>query len=236
MHPDPENPWSYIKGLEPVSFCDWPGRSSLVLFTGTCNLRCPTCHNPDLARRPETLPGISREALLRRIRSRQGWLDGVVVSGGEPTAVPGLEEILRTVADLGLPIKLDSNGFYPQVLERLLRKHLVSLFAVDVKGPFANYPSLTGGRADAEEARSNLERVFALAAERPESFTFRCTRVPGLTDEDLEVVRGYLPQSHSLTVQQYRRPPEPTGELDASGRQDAKVGSQDTGGTANIRA
>ena len=212
MHPDPENPWSYIKGLEPVSFCDWPGRTSLVLFTGTCNLRCPTCHNPDLARRPETLPGISREALLRRIRSKGGWLDGVVVSGGEPTAVPGLEEILQAVSNLDLPIKLDSNGFYPQVIEDLLHKDLVALFAVDVKGPYSRYPELTGGRADAEEARSNLERIFALAREWPERFLFRCTRVPGLTDEDLEHVRSYLPPWHSLIVQQYRHPPVPVGE------------------------
>ena len=236
MHPDPENPWSYIKGLEPVSFCDWPGRTSLVIFTGTCNLRCPTCHNPDLVRRPETLPGISRDALLRRIHSKQVWLDGIVVSGGEPPAVPGLEEILQTLADLHLPIKLDSNGFYPEVLESLLQKNLVSLFAVDVKGPFASYPSLTGGRTDPEEARSNLERVFALASERPKSFTFRCTRVPGLTDEDLDVVRGYLPETHNLTVQQYRRPPEPEGEPSASDRQDAVVESQDTRGTASSGA
>jgi pyruvate formate lyase activating enzyme len=212
MHPDPDNPWSYIKGLEPVSFCDWPGRTSLVLFAGTCNLRCPTCHNPDLARRPETLPGISREALLRRIRSKGGWLDGVVVSGGEPTAVPGLEVILKAVTDLGFPIKLDSNGFYPRVIEDLLERDLVALFAVDVKGPYTRYPELTGGRADPDEARSHLERVFALASERPERFIFRCTRVPGLTDRDLDEVRGYLPSAHSLIVQQYRHPPTPAGE------------------------
>ena len=212
MHPDPHNPWSYIKGLEPVSFCDWPGKTSLVLFTGTCNLRCPTCHNPDLARRPESLPSISRDALLRRIRSKGGWLDGVVVSGGEPTGVPGLEEVLRAMADLELPVKLDSNGFYPDVLEDLLRKDLVALFAVDVKGPYSRYPSLTGGQADPEKAEANLQRIFALASEQPERFIFRCTRVPGLTDEDLDEIRSYLPRAHSLIVQQYRRPPEPADE------------------------
>lgn len=232
MHPDPNNPWSSIKGLEPVSFCDWPGRTSLVLFTGTCNLRCPTCHNPDLARRPHSLPGIGREALLQRIRSKGGWIDGVVVSGGEPSAVPGLEHILEAIADLGLPIKLDSNGFYPHVLENLLHRDLVALFAVDVKGPFDRYPDLTGNRADPEEARANLERVFALAREWPERFLFRCTRVPGLTEEDMDLVRGYLPRTHTLSVQQYRHPPPPVEELFASGTQDAEGFSRETDGTA----
>jgi pyruvate formate lyase activating enzyme len=236
MHPDPENPWSFIKGLEPVSFCDWPGRTSLVLFTGTCNLRCPTCHNPDLARRPEALPGISREMLLRRIRSKGAWIDGVVISGGEPTAVPGLERILEAIAELGLPVKLDSNGFYPGVIEQLLDKNLVALFAVDVKGPFSRYPELTGGRADPEEARANLERVFALATEAPDRFIFRCTHVPGLSEKDLDLVRGYLPSAHSLVVQQYRHPPPATGASAATGMQETGAASRDTGGSASAGA
>ncbi|MEF8822541.1 MAG: anaerobic ribonucleoside-triphosphate reductase activating protein [Desulfohalobiaceae bacterium] len=232
MHPDPNNPWSFIKGLEPVSFCDWPGRTSLVLFTGTCNLRCPTCHNPDLARRPQILPGISREALLQRIRSKGGWIDGVVISGGEPTAVPGLEHILEAIADLGLLIKLDSNGFYPHVLESLLQRDLVALFAVDVKGPFDRYPDLTGNRADPEEARANLERIFVLAREWPERFFFRCTHVPGLTQEDLDIVRDYLPRTHTLNVQQYRHPPPPVDEGSASDIRDAETVSRETEGNA----
>ena len=232
MHPDPNNPWSFIKGLEPVSFCDWPGKTSLVLFTGTCNLRCPTCHNPDLAKRPERLPGISRDMLLRRVRSKESWIDGVVVSGGEPCGVPGLEHILEAIADLGLPIKLDSNGFYPCMIEYLLERDLVALFAVDVKGPFDRYPDLTGNRADPGESRANLERVFAQAREWPERFLFRCTHVPGLTEEDLDRVRGYLPRSHTLSVQQYRHPPPSVDELTGSGAQDSGVGNQETDTTA----
>ena len=232
MHPDPNNPWSFIKGLEPVSFCDWPGKTSLVLFTGTCNLRCPTCHNPDLAKRPERLPGISRDMLLRRVRSKESWIDGVVVSGGEPCGVPGLEHILEAIADLGLPIKLDSNGFYPCMIEYLLERDLVALFAVDVKGPFDRYPDLTGNRADPGESRANLERIFALASEWPERFLFRCTHVPGLTEEDLDRVRGYLPRTHTLSVQQYRHPPPSVDELTGSGAQDSGVGNQETDTTA----
>ncbi len=214
-HPT-DHPWSLVKGMEPVSFCDWSGRISLVLFLATCNLRCPTCHNSDLVLRPGSLPQIPREKVLQTLQDKSHWLDGIVVTGGEPTVVPGLESLLSELTGLGFEIKLDSNGFYPELIERLLEQELVRHVAVDVKGPFSKYPRLTGGMAQQDQARANLERIFHLARREPDSFSFRCTWVPGLSEEDIAEARNYLPGTHRLELQKYREPKIAVDEKDRS--------------------
>ena len=202
--PDPARPWSYLRGIQPVSLCDWPGRVSCVLFLGTCNLRCPSCHNRKLALEPEALPPLSAQRTMAYIEQRSAWLDGLVVSGGEPTAVPGLDLILADLRRLGLEIKLDTNGLRPCVLRELLRAGLVQAAAVDLKGPWRKYPELTGGACDADTAQERLDEVFRLAAEAPERLSFRCTLVPGLTEEDVAETRSCLPEGFGLNLQNYQ--------------------------------
>ena len=206
MEINPEHPGTYLRGLEPVSFCDWPGKVTSVLFFGTCNLRCPTCHNADLVLRPEELPWIPWERLLATLSKRKHWLDGIVVTGGEPTVVPGIESLLSDLADLGLPLKLDSNGLAPELLADLLVHNIVHCAAVDIKGPAAKYPELTGRRCSREQAEHCLSRIFRLAAEHPDRFQFRCTRVPALSHEDVEIVQAMVPQGHRITWQEYIPP------------------------------
>jgi pyruvate formate lyase activating enzyme len=198
--------WNHLRGLQRLSLCDWPGRSCCVVFLGGCNLRCPTCHNHELAWNMERQPRVPRAELLRFLDARRHWLDGVTVTGGEPTCVEGLGELLYEIKRLDLPVKLDSNGMRPEVLAEALEAGLADLCAVDVKGPYFKYPALTGGAVTAAEARANLEAVFSLAQARPAAFTFRCTQVPLLTADDFETARGYLPSGFSLTLQPYRPP------------------------------
>lgn len=198
--------WNHLRGLQRLSLCDWPGRSCCVVFLGGCNLRCPTCHNFELAWNMDSQPRLSRSKFLLFLAERRRWLDGVTVTGGEATCVKGLGELLFEMKRLDLPVKLDSNGMRPEVLAEILDAGLADLCAVDVKGPFHKYPALTGGAVTAAEARTNLEAVFALAQARPAAFTFRCTRVPGLDADDFETARGYLPSGFSLTLQPYRPP------------------------------
>ena len=198
--------WNHLRGLQRLSLCDWPGRSCCVVFLGGCNLRCPTCHNHDLAWNMDSQPLVPRAELLRFLAGRRDWLDGVTVTGGEATCAEGLGELLYEIKRLDLPVKLDSNGMRPEVLAEALEADLVDLCAVDVKGPYFKYPALTGGAVAAAEARANLEAVFSLAAARPKAFTFRCTQVPLLTADDFETARGYLPSGFSLTLQPFRPP------------------------------
>jgi pyruvate formate lyase activating enzyme len=201
---DQQSPWLFLRGLEPVSFCDWPGKISAVLFLGGCNLRCPTCHNRQLAFHPETLPLLPKNDVMRLLATRRGWIDGLVISGGEPTTVPFLEDLLAELAGQGLPVKLDTNGLAPERIERLLAANLVECLAVDVKGPWTKYPLLTGGACSPERARDSLQAVFALAENHPEHFLFRLTEVPALSSGDIEEVEACLPDGFHLTRQEYR--------------------------------
>jgi pyruvate formate lyase activating enzyme len=177
-----------------------------VLFAGGCNLRCPTCHNASLAWNWASLPGLAKSVVLTDLRRRKRWLDGITLSGGEPTCLIGLEELLADLASTGLPVKLDSNGSAPHVLERALQAGLVQTLAVDVKGPWAMYPELTGQAMSAGAARDALAEVFALARAYPGRVYFRCTRVPGLSAEDLETTRAQVPKDLPLHFQDYVEP------------------------------
>jgi pyruvate formate lyase activating enzyme len=198
--------WNNVRGIERLSLCDWPGRACCVLFTGGCNLQCPTCHNGGMAWRPERFPAIGRERIMSYLERRRMWLDGVTVTGGEPTLNRDIASLLADLGRVGLPVKLDTNGMRPDVVETLLVSRLVSVFAVDVKGPWDKYPQLTGGAVGASEARDNVERIFRLAAQNPQAFYFRTTKVPLLTDDDLDAVRAVLPAGFTLTEQKYVPP------------------------------
>jgi len=202
------NGWEWLRGIAPVSLCDWPEHVCSVLFFGGCNLRCPTCHNGAIAWRPESLPALSHEEIMLDLFKRRTWLDGIVVTGGEASIVPGIEKVFKDLRQIGLPLKLDSNGMRPDLVYGFLEQGLVDCCAVDVKGPWVKYPALTGSRVDPDSARANLEAIFALATRHPDRFYFRCTRVPGLTKSDLAVARSYLPEGFELTLQQYIEPPE----------------------------
>ena len=192
--------------MERLSLCDWPGRATSVLFMGGCNLACPTCHNHGLAWHPERFPVLPRREVLDLLTQRRLWLDGTTVTGGEPTIVPDLAALLADLAMVGLPVKLDTNGMRPDVVERLLKSRLVSVFAVDVKGPFKKYPELTGGAVSAADAQRNIEQIFRLAQDNPQAFYFRTTKVPLLDEVDLDTVRGMLPVGLTLVEQNFVAP------------------------------
>jgi pyruvate formate lyase activating enzyme len=202
------SPWNVVRGFERVSLCDWPGRVSAVLFVAGCPWRCPTCHNAVLAWRAHLLAPLDRDATLADLRRRRVWLDGLVVSGGEPTAAPELEALLEDVARLGLPVKLDTNGSDPARLEALLAAGLVDTVAVDVKGPWSRYPELTGQAASSEAVEAWFAHIFAMAKQTPQRFLFRCTRVPQLTEEDLAQVRKQVPEMFPVHWQEFI-PPRP---------------------------
>lgn len=196
--------WSCVKGLQEWSMCDWPGHITASLFLGGCNFRCPTCHNWNLATAPHKIETESRESVLSYLSTQKLWLDGVVVTGGEPTVHSGLGEFLTELVDLGLKVNLHTNGFRPEVIRELLE--LVEIFSVDIKGPWVKYPALTAKDTSPEEIQDKFDQVFDLAVQFPEKFYFRTTLVPDLTDEDVVVCRSYLPEGYELHLQEYRVP------------------------------
>ncbi|OJZ09554.1 MAG: anaerobic ribonucleoside-triphosphate reductase activating protein [Thiobacillus sp. 63-78] len=147
-----------VGGLTPLSTTDWPGMLAAVVFCQGCPWRCGYCHNPGLipARGDSEIPW---EAVLAFLRRRQGLLDGVVFSGGEPTLQGALPDAMREVRALGFRIGLHSGGMYPEKLAAVLP--LVDWVGMDVKAPFADYPRITGAVGSGGRALEGLQHVLA---------------------------------------------------------------------------
>ena len=133
-----------LGGLVPFSLNDYPGKVAAVVFTQGCNFRCPFCHNGSLlSSLPDpdfSLPETDFFAFLREKRNK---LDGVVISGGEPTLHAGLPVFIRSIKTMGFKVKLDTNGSHPRMLETLIRDHLLDYIAMDIKAPIHRYDYLT---------------------------------------------------------------------------------------------
>jgi pyruvate formate lyase activating enzyme len=185
-----------------TSLIDYPEHIATVLFTGGCNFRCPSCHNADLVLRPGELPNLPQEEVTTFLSRRVGLVDGVVITGGEPTLQNDLSPFLRQVRKRGLDVKLDTNGYRPDVLAALLSEGLVDYVAMDVKAPPGKYP-LLAGRDDVDTSR--LERSIALLREGNLCYELRTTVVPGLLNEDdIEEIAHWIAGAERYVLQQFR--------------------------------
>ncbi|WP_296755919.1 anaerobic ribonucleoside-triphosphate reductase activating protein, partial [Thiobacillus sp.] len=146
-----------VGGLTPLSTTDWPGLLAAVVFCQGCPWRCGYCHNPDLIP-PRGADEIPWEEVLAFLRRRQGLLDGVVFSGGEPTLQAALPDAMRAARGLGFKIGLHTGGMYPGRLAAVLP--LVDWVGLDVKAPFADYAGITGVAESGTRARESLEQVL----------------------------------------------------------------------------
>lgn len=180
-----------IGGIVPFSLCDFPGRVAAVVFTQGCNFRCPYCHNGALiAEESASEKHVAEEDVLRFLRSRVGALDGVVVSGGEPTLQPDLPQFAREVKAMGYALKLDTNGSHPDVLRILLETRQIDFVAMDLKAPLHRYVEVAG----AAVAPSALRDSIDLIARSQLPHEFRTTVVPALLDdEDLRAIAALVP-------------------------------------------
>ena len=133
-----------ICGFNKTTLLDYPGKVASTIFLGGCNFRCPFCQNGFLFVAPGEQPDYSQEELLTFLKKRKGILDGVCISGGEPTLSDGLEEFLGKIKELGYAVKLDTNGSRPKIVKHLAEAGLIDKVAMDIKACPDNYGSLTG--------------------------------------------------------------------------------------------
>ncbi len=191
-----------IKGFLETSFLDWPGRIAAVLFLGGCNFRCPFCHNAELVVEPHRVPSIGLAGVLERLRPLRGWVDGVVVSGGEPTLSPRLTELLGRLRAEGFEIKLDTNGSCPDVLARLVARRLIQAVEMDLKAPFEAeaYARLAGVPVQVALVRASMELLACSGVPH----RFRTTYVPGLLDPAaVRRLRAAVPPGSAHVVQAF---------------------------------
>jgi pyruvate formate lyase activating enzyme len=172
-----------IKGFLETSFVDWPERICAVLFLPYCNFRCPYCHNHELVLSPGQFETLAWDHIQGRLRTLAGWLDGVCVTGGEPTLHPDLSGLLSALKTLGFPVKLDTNGTRPRVLRFLVEEGLVDYVAMDVKGPLETeqYSRCAGVRVDLSSIRESID--FLLSGAVP--YQFRTTVVPKIHSSEM---------------------------------------------------
>ena len=182
-----------IGGFLSLSLCDYPGKVAAVVFTNGCNFRCPWCHNGHLLRGADAPDHreLPEEEVLARVSELKNRLQGVVVTGGEPTIQPDLRDFIVRLKGLGLLVKLDTNGGHPEVVRDLIAEGLVDFIAMDVKAPWAKYGTLTG-LADSPAAKVRETMSLIVASGLPHQF--RTTRVtPLLTAEDCAEIEQQIP-------------------------------------------
>ncbi|MEW6355065.1 MAG: anaerobic ribonucleoside-triphosphate reductase activating protein [Planctomycetota bacterium] len=169
-----------IKGFIPNTLIDWEGRIASIIFLPGCNLRCPYCHAGHLVGAPNTLESIPFDSLEEKARSQRGWLDGVVISGGEPTLHNTLAELCERIRSLGLGVKLDTNGTRPDHLRFLIEKGLVDCVSMDVKAPLDKYPQATRADCDVAAVRESITMLLDGDLE----YEFRMTVCPAVSTEE----------------------------------------------------
>ena len=169
-----------ITGLQKMTLLDFPGRIACTVFLQGCNFRCPFCHNSDLLG-PRGDVEIPQEELLAFLKKRKGMLDGVCITGGEPTVQRDLPELLRSIKLLGYPVKLDTNGSNPAMLKALVAEGLVDYVAMDIKSCREKYGQTTGVDG---LAMDKIEESMAFLLEDHVDYEFRTTVVRGLHEEE----------------------------------------------------
>jgi len=193
-----------IGGFQKSSLIDYPGKLSCILFLTGCNFDCPYCHNPDLVRAGAAAPSVidpgQLEAFLAR---RQGLLDGVVITGGEPTLQSDLTDLCRRIKDMGFFIKLDTNGSRPKILSRLIDEGLVDYVAMDLKTDPNRYAPLISKTCKPETIQASIQTILASGM----SHEFRTTCVYPLVEaEAVDIMAGLIAgaQRHALQRVQHK--------------------------------
>jgi len=200
-----------IKGFLETSFLDWPGKICSVLFLPGCNFRCPYCHNHPLVFHPGQFASISLKEILQRLHSFKGWVDGVCLTGGEPTLHADLPLLIREIKEMELPVKLDTNGSNPEMLEKLTDQREVDFIAMDVKAPLDpfSYRRSTGLSIDLALVSKSIEILKRGKVE----YQFRMTVVPQLhSEEEIQALGQQLRAGRRMILQNFN----PENPLDPS--------------------
>ncbi|MDD5377236.1 MAG: anaerobic ribonucleoside-triphosphate reductase activating protein [Candidatus Gracilibacteria bacterium] len=195
----------FISAIKKSTLLDYPGKLATIIFTPGCNLRCGFCHNPEfvLPEQVEKLRHdfIAEEVFFRFLRTRIGFLDGVVICGGEPTIHMDLPEFCQRIKDFGFLVKLDTNGSNPEVLEHLLDRKLVDYVAMDVKNPLEKYGDLIGVKSDPEKYHESIELIMTHSPD----YEFRTTVIKGVhSPGDIEAIARTIQGARHYYLQNYR--------------------------------
>jgi len=193
-----------FKGLLPLSLIEYPGKVVAVIHTGGCNFRCPWCYNRDLVLKPKSLPSISERDVLIFLSNRKEWLDGIAITGGEPTIYADLPKFLKKVKKLKFLVALETNGSNPEMLEHLIKHKLVDYVALDIKAPltWARYRIATGIKD--KEIFKKILKSLDILKHRKIDYELRTTFVPKLLNSmDIVTIAKQIKSAKKYVLQQF---------------------------------
>jgi pyruvate formate lyase activating enzyme len=187
-----------INGFLGVSLIDFPGNITSIVYTSPCNFRCPFCHNSSLIE--GTGETLDCGKLINEIRDRAGFVDAVTITGGEPTLQSGLDAFCAEIKALGLKVKLDTNGYRPDVLENLIANRRVDHIAMDIKAAPSKYEKAAGVKISIEKITASIKIIINSGI----AHEFRTTVVPGITEpEDFVEIGNMIKGAQTFAVQQF---------------------------------
>ncbi len=182
-----------LGGLVKFTLIDFPGTPAAVVFTQGCNFRCRYCHNPELVYPHLFTPSMPEEEVMAFLKRRQGTLEGVVISGGEPTLQADLVRFMADIKALGYKIKLDTNGTRPEVLRELITRNLVDFIAMDLKAPLEKYAAITGVEVNSAVLKESMDLLVKSGL----GYQFRTTYDKEvLDDNDIAAISAAVDPAH----------------------------------------
>lgn len=192
-----------IQGFNKTTLLDYPKHLASTIFIGGCNMRCPFCHNSSLVLHPEAVPAIPVDDVLSHLNKRKNVLDGVCITGGEPTLFAyELTQLIKSIKDLGLKIKLDTNGTNPALLKNLVDNKLIDYIALDIKNSRENY-GLSIGIKNYNTNKVNESVKYLLTS--PIEYEFRTTIVKEHhTSRDILSIGQWIKGANSYYLQSYK--------------------------------
>lgn len=198
-----------IHGLSKLTLLDFPEHIACTVFTGACNFKCPFCHNAGLVLHPNEYPPVTEEEFFAFLRKRQGKLEGVCITGGEPTLQKDLREFIIKIRELGYLVKLDTNGYEPDKLKALLDEGLLDMVSMDIKNCPPKYACTAGFYDESAFELSRIERSIAALTGSGVRHEFRTTVVRELhSADDIRAIGQWLPKDSDYFLQGYKESDE----------------------------
>lgn len=190
---------------EKLTLVDYPGKVAATVFTLGCVLRCPFCHSPELVQPTEDVQRHVRtnreEEFFAFLARRTGKIDGVCITGGEPTLQRDLASFIRRVKGMGFSVKLDTNGIFPDIVEKLIGENIVDYWAMDIKHVREKYATACGVPVDPKKIERSMRMIMGSGAD----YEFRTTVVPGIHEEkDFIAIAQWIRGARAYYIQKYR--------------------------------
>jgi pyruvate formate lyase activating enzyme len=173
-----------MKGFIDLSLVDWDGKLSSVIFLPNCNFRCPFCHNTTLVLHPERGETVPFERVDDYLKKQRGWIDGVCITGGEPTLHSDLPDLCSKLKEMGFLVKIDTNGTNPMMMKKLMEGGLIDYIAMDIKAPLTVEKYSRAAGINAEKLLGKVKETMRILLESKMDYEFRTTVVPTLHEEE----------------------------------------------------